>query len=63
MSLIRQGTEEDAVLQNLKITVMTGCPNDKQALTPELGPYFPYREEITVAAGVILKGGKSCDPK
>ena len=62
MSLIRQATEEDPVLQTLKRAVMTGWPNDKQALPPELGPYFPYRDEITVADGIVLKGERVVIP-
>lgn len=62
MTSIKEATEKDDTLQLLKRTIMDGWPEDKQLLSPLLGAYYPLRDELTVADGVILRGNRVVIP-
>ena len=45
---IRQSTDSDEVLQQLKEVIRKGWPEDKQHLPAVLTPYYSYRDELSV---------------
>ena len=52
---IRQNTDADEVLQQLKDVIRQGWPEEKQYLPAVLTPYFSYRDELRVYNGLIFK--------
>ena len=53
---IQQTLLQDAHLQQLKTFVIAGWPHTKDELQTDIRPYWPYRDELVVIDGVILKG-------
>ena len=53
---IRVTTAEDAVLQELAHVVMTGWPDSKSDVPPQIIPYFRFADEITMQDGLLLRG-------
>ena len=45
---IRQSTDSDEVLQQLKEVIRKGWPEDKQHLPAVLTPYYSYRDKLSV---------------
>ena len=56
MEEIQHASSQDAHLQQLKKFIIAGWPNTKDELHADVRPYWPYREELVVIDGVILKG-------
>ncbi len=59
---IRQGTQEDKTLKALADVIKEGWPVQRDALQQELHDYFPFREELSVQDGAILKGERIVIP-
>ena len=53
---LQQFTVKDDTLALLKHTVQHGWPQTTTELPPELRPYWTFREEISIADGILLKG-------
>ena len=53
---IKDSTERDPVLTALKDVIIYGWPDSKTELSPNLSPYWSYRDELTVDDDVIFKG-------
>ena len=47
---IRQHTNSDPALQQLKQTILQGWPKDKSQLTPLITPYFSIHDELAVTS-------------
>ena len=62
LSEMRSLTEEDKALQQLKRVIMMGWPESKDKLHGLVGPYFPYRDEITLQEGIIFCGERVIVP-
>ena len=43
-------------LQHLKSFIIAGWPSTKDEMYRDLKPYWPYRDELAVIDGVVLKG-------
>ena len=56
MAEIQQASSQDEHLQQLKTFIIAGWPNTKDELHADIKPYWPYRDELVVIDGVILKG-------
>jgi hypothetical protein len=56
-------TREDEALQKLKDVILTGWPKSKSNLHPFAAPYFDFRDELTVADGLIFRGERLVVPK
>eukprot|EP00918_Siedleckia_nematoides_P018879 GHVU01040323.1.p1 GENE.GHVU01040323.1~~GHVU01040323.1.p1 ORF type:complete len:414 (+),score=37.75 GHVU01040323.1:33-1274(+) len=56
-------TQEDECLQKLKDVILTGWPKSKSSLHPFAAPYFDFRDELTVADGLIFRGERLVIPK
>ena len=53
---IQHASLQDVHLQQLKTFIIAGWPHTKDELHTSIRPYWPYREELAVIDGVILKG-------
>ena len=53
---IQRETAADPTLQSLKQFILNGWPDRKEALPPELHPYYNVRDELTAQDGVLFKG-------
>ena len=56
MAEIQQASSQDDHLQQLKKFIIAGWPDTKDELHANIRPYWPYRDELVVIDGVILKG-------
>ena len=53
---IQHASLQDVHLLQLKRFIITGWPHTKDELYTDIRPYWPYRDELAVIDGVILKG-------
>ena len=59
---IRGATQKDETLKCLMDTISNGWPEDKNQVHACLLPYFPFRDELTVQDGIILRGERVVIP-
>ena len=59
---LQSATEEDEEMQMLAKVIRTGWPNQKDFLDLSILKYFPFREELTIQNGLILKGDRIVIP-
>ena len=50
-------TEKDETLQHVSEYVRNGWSRHRGSVVPEVKPYYNFRDEITLARGLILKSG------
>ena len=62
LQVLRESTKQDETLVLLKEIVTQGWPEKIKDLPPELQPYWTFREAITVADGLLLKGNRIIIP-
>ena len=55
MEEIQQASSQDDHLQQLKMFIIAGWPNTKDELHTNIRLYWPYRDELVVIDGIILK--------
>ena len=55
-------TKEDEVLSELYKVILSGWPNSRGQVPAKIQEYWNYREELTLAHGLILKGQKILVP-
>ena len=53
----------DEEMSKLKETIMSGWPVHKDNVPTEIRSYFPYRDELTVQDGVVIRGERLVVPK
>ena len=51
---IQSASAIDHELQLLKTVILKGWPTDKLGIPPEVLPYFPIRDELSVQDGPIF---------
>ena len=56
MAGIQQASSQDEHLQQLKMFIIAGWPNTKDEMHDDIKPYWPYRDELPVIDGMIIKG-------
>ena len=61
--ILQEGTKEDSALKQLHDLIMNGFPDSMQDLPEELHYYWPFRDELTVMDGIILKGNRTIIPE
>lgn len=49
-------------MQQLTAVISRGWPSHVNNAPPDARPYFPFREELTLERGIILKGQKATFP-
>lgn len=59
---VKEATEKDEVLSQLKLVVLRGWPDNKSDVHVSVSPYFSYRDEINVQDGVLLRGERVIIP-
>ena len=60
---IRKETKADLVLDQLQGMITTGWPDSIKDLPPVIRSYWPYRDEISVNDGIIMKGSRIIIPE
>ncbi len=60
---LRKQTADNEVLQALSTVIQLGWPNKEHSLCSAVRPYFPYRDELAVEDGIVLKGRKTVIPR
>nr|XP_061787661.1 uncharacterized protein K02A2.6-like [Nerophis lumbriciformis] len=60
---LKKHTEEDEVLQTLNTVIQRGWPARQTQLQPAIEVFFPYRDELTVEDGIVIKGQKAVIPR
>ncbi|XP_033646576.1 uncharacterized protein LOC117305808 [Asterias rubens] len=63
LAQLKAATARDATMQQLTDVISRGWPSHVNNAPPEARPYFPFREELTLECGNILKGQKAIIPK
>ena len=61
--LIRRATATDQTLQQLLLTVMSGRPEHKYLLAPDLKIYWTFRDVFAAHNGILYKGDRIIIPK
>ena len=56
MDLLREATARDDVMNELKEVILQGWPQSKDQVPSSALPYFPYRDELTVYDGLVIRG-------
>ena len=59
---VRKATSEDTTMQLLQATIQNGWPNKISETPAELKPFWTYRDELSEADGIVLKGEKILIP-
>ena len=49
-------TDKDAELQALKMVISKVWPKKRSSFTPNVQPYWNYRDELTIEDGILIKG-------
>ena len=62
VSQIRQATEADSDLRELKTVIKNGWPCKRSDVSPVLHPYHPFRDELVEQNGVTFKGERLIVP-
>ncbi|XP_060076924.1 uncharacterized protein K02A2.6-like [Ylistrum balloti] len=62
LSALQQATECDQDLCLLKSVIRRGWPDSKEQLPKAMHIYFPYREEMTIQNGLVLKNDRVVVP-
>ena len=60
---IKQETAEDPELRLLTQRIIEGWPDDIKKCSPEIRPYFSFRETLAIEDGVIFKGRQVLIPR
>lgn len=56
---LRKHKAEDEVLQVLSTVIQRGWSVKEHSVWPTVHPYFPYRDELAVENGIVMKGHKT----
>ena len=62
LNMIRQATASDPIMLKLQDTLRCGWPDNRSQIPNVLRPYWTFREELSEANGIILKGEKIVIP-
>ena len=63
LTQIRQATNADSTLCELKVRILKGWPESRRELHKDLQPYWSYRDELSIENGVLLKRWQDSDPQ
>ena len=59
---LQEQTAMDPALQKLSLLIMTGWPTVKTSVDPLVRPYFTFKDELSVADGIVYKGEQAVIP-
>ena len=60
---LQRCTGQDAALQTLKTTILSGWPTQKEQVPINIREFWNYREELSVHNGVLFKGMRVVIPR
>ena len=60
---LQRRTRQDAALQILKTTILSGWPTQKEQVPINIREFWNYRDELSVHNGVLLKGMRVVIPR
>lgn len=60
---IREATEADATLRQLKTIIRQGWPASKEEISENVRDYFSFREELSIQNGLVFKGERLVIPE
>ena len=60
---LKKHTAEDNLLQTLSSVIRHGWPVKQHGAPPSVSPFFPFRDELTVEEGVVMKGHRLVIPQ
>lgn len=55
-------TSQDQVLQTLGTAIQRGWPDKERSVHPSIRLFFPYRDELIVEDGIVVKGHRAVIP-
>ena len=59
---LQEQTAMDPALQKLSLLIMTGWPTVKTSVDPLVRSYFAFKDELSVADGIVYKGQQAVIP-
>ena len=59
---LQEQTAMDSALQKLSLHIMTGWPTSKTGVDPLVRPYYTFKDELSVADGIVYKGQQAVIP-
>ncbi|CAL9687239.1 unnamed protein product [Knipowitschia caucasica] len=59
---LRAHTARDQLLQTVSTVIQNGWPNKERQVPPPAQPFFPYRDELVVEDGIVVKGHRPVIP-
>ena len=62
MQIIKEKTKDDADMQQLKKQITDGWPERKSDVLKQLHPYWTYRDELSHAGDLLMKGDRILIP-
>ena len=62
LARLKDETNKDEVLQAVKAAIQRGWTENKSYLPAAVTPYFPFRDELVVQEGLILRGDRVVIP-
>lgn len=62
LEYIRKETQRDEILQILKTYIMNGWCGDKSTIPDCIKPYHPFRQELVIQGGIILRNNRVVIP-
>ena len=62
LTQIRQATNADPILCELRVRILQGWPESRRELHKDLQPYWSYRDELAIENGILLKGDRILIP-
>ena len=60
---IRKEIKADPVLDQLQGIITAGWPDSIKDLPPGIRSYWPYRDELSINDGIIMKGSRIIIPE
>ena len=60
---IRQETRQDVELNRLMETIVAGWPEKRRDVPKQIQPYWPFRDELAVEDGLVVKGPRIVIPR
>ncbi|XP_060084642.1 uncharacterized protein K02A2.6-like [Ylistrum balloti] len=57
-----EATQQDETLQRVVNSIVKGWPDDRSKCTPDVVPYWNFRNELTVINGLVFKGTRLVIP-
>ena len=60
---LKRATAADPTLQKIRLNVENGWPISRHGITPDVSPYYSFRNELSYQQGLIFKFGRIVVPQ